>query len=68
MPRIRIFLSTVCLFGLTLTGSAQTEALNELYGSGVHAYFSHDYAKAHEYLTAAVDGGSHDAGFLARRF
>ncbi|MFP6692772.1 MAG: hypothetical protein VB875_07135, partial [Pirellulales bacterium] len=43
---------------------AQNEVLNELYGNGVHAYFSSDYAKAHEHLTAAVDGGSSDPRVL----
>ena len=46
-----------------LTGAqamAQEEVLQELYGSGVHAYFAQDYAQAHEYLTEAIGGGTKD--------
>lgn len=39
---------------------AQEAVLGQLYGSGVHAYFSGDYLKAYEKLTAASDAGSRD--------
>ncbi len=39
---------------------AQDAVLGQMYGNGVHAYFSRDYVKAHEHLTAAVDGGAGD--------
>lgn len=40
--------------------AAQDAVLGQLYGNGVHAYFSQDYLKAHEYFTAAIDGHSQD--------
>jgi hypothetical protein len=39
---------------------ADDAVLGQMYGSGVHAYFSRDYVRAYEYLTAAIDGGSTD--------
>lgn len=39
---------------------AQSGVLAELYGSGVHAYYSHDYAKAYELLSRAIEGGIND--------
>ena len=39
---------------------AQDAILGQLYGRGVHTFFSRDYAKAHQYLTKAIDGGSKD--------
>jgi hypothetical protein len=39
---------------------AQDVVLGQLYGNGVHAYFAGDFVKAHDQLTAAVTGGSHD--------
>lgn len=46
-------LNTVSLF-------AQDAILGQKYGRGVHAYFTGDDLKAHEQLTAAIDGGSKD--------
>ena len=40
--------------------AAQDAVLSQLYGNGVHAYFSQDYVKAHEYFTRAIDGHSQD--------
>ena len=37
---------------------AEEAVLGQMYGSGVHAYFSRDYVKAHECLTTAIEGGS----------
>jgi hypothetical protein len=39
---------------------AQDAVLGQKYGLGVHAYFAGEYPKAHEQLTAAIDGGSKD--------
>ncbi|MDW8078583.1 MAG: tetratricopeptide repeat protein [Thermoguttaceae bacterium] len=39
---------------------AQDPVLTRLYGSGVHAFFAGKYAKAHEYLTKAIDMGLED--------
>ncbi len=40
--------------------SAQEALLSQMYGSGIHAYFSSDYQGAYDHFTAAVDGGSKD--------
>ncbi len=48
---------------LLLSGTAsqaQNVTALQLYGSGVHAYYSLDYARAHEYLTAAIKSGVAD--------
>ncbi len=60
MYRILVFfaLGLVCLSASLV--SAEDAVLEQFYGSGVHAYFSRDYVKAHEYLTTAIDGGSVD--------
>lgn len=40
--------------------SAQDHVLQELYGRGVHAFYSRDFTAAHEELTAAIDQGTKD--------
>ncbi len=37
------------------SASAENAILEQMYGSGVHAYFSQDYVKSHEYLTTIID-------------
>ena len=39
---------------------AEDAVLGQLYGSGVHAFYSRDYLKSHEYLTTAIGGGTQD--------
>jgi hypothetical protein len=39
---------------------AQEAILGQMYGNGVHAYFSGEYVRAHQLLTAAIDAGSRD--------
>ena len=39
---------------------AENGALDKMYGNGVHAFFSSDYAKAHECLSRAIDAKSKD--------
>ena len=55
---------TLLAGGLVLLSAASLRAdeavLGQMYGSGVHAYFSRDYVKAYEYLTSAIEGGSSD--------
>jgi tetratricopeptide (TPR) repeat protein len=49
------------LLGLALgSANAQEAVLAELYGQGVHAYYSRDLQTAHELLSSAIDQGSHD--------
>ena len=57
--RVALLLGGVILLG-TASLWAQDAVLNHLYGSGVHAYFSNDYARACEFLTSAIDGGTKD--------
>lgn len=53
--------AALVLMGLSTTGaSGQDSLLDELYGRGVHAYFSRDYRGAESALNAAIDGGSRD--------
>jgi hypothetical protein len=44
----------------SMARAQQNGVLAELYGSGVHAYHSNDYAKAFDLLTRAIDGGLSD--------
>lgn len=48
------------LLGGLRSTEAQDSVLAELYGHGVHAYFSGQYQDAHEYLTTAVEQGTRD--------
>ncbi|MGV3483683.1 MAG: hypothetical protein ACO1RT_04625 [Planctomycetaceae bacterium] len=56
----------VALFGLAFvaliasSANAQNAVLAEMYGRGVHAYYSGDYATAYDFLTKAIDGGIND--------
>ena len=43
-----------------VSARAENAILGQMYGSGVHAYFSRDYVKSHEYLSLAIDGGTKD--------
>jgi tetratricopeptide (TPR) repeat protein len=51
-------------WGLVLAASlpafGQSDALNELYGSGVHAYNGGNYVEAYNELTRAIENGSED--------
>src|SRR5258706_15852426 len=40
---------------------AQDHLLDDLYGRGVHAYFSHRYPEANDLLSQAITSGSKDA-------
>ncbi|MBN2476283.1 MAG: hypothetical protein JXB62_16845 [Pirellulales bacterium] len=48
----------VMLWGVSLC--AQDAVLAQKYGSGVHAYFSHDYVGAYDNLTEAIQAGTKD--------
>ena len=39
---------------------AEENLLRELYGQGVHAYFSNNVSQAHEFLSMAIEQGSKD--------
>lgn len=55
---------TLVVLGLVLLSGegswAQDSVLNEMYGNGVHAYFSGQYADSYEYLSSAISAGSED--------
>ena len=59
---VLLLILPLCLLSLLMPAdvAAQDSVLGQLYGSGVHAYFSGDYIAAHEQLTSAIDGGSRD--------
>ena len=50
--------------GLLLLGTAslvaQDAILGQMYGSGVHAYFTQEYRQAYDFFTSAINGGSVD--------
>jgi hypothetical protein len=59
----RFVLTCLSLLALALAGPVswgQDSLLEEMYGRGVHAYFSHNYKEANELLTAAIKAGSRD--------
>ncbi len=67
--RYLVLPAVVLLCAVSVT--AEDFVLGQMYGSGVHAYFSaantrdaaqtqQQYLKAHEYLTSAIDGGTND--------
>ena len=60
MVRIVAPISYGLVLLLTATAWAQNSAVEELFGNGVHAYFSGDYVAAHGQLTSAIDAGSND--------
>ena len=39
---------------------AQDDLIGELYGRGVHAFYSRDFEEAHKQLTASIEQGSRD--------
>lgn len=48
------------VFALCLPAFGQDDALNELYGNGVHAYNGGDYREAYQQLTQAIENNSGD--------
>ena len=57
--RVLIVHGLVC-FCMLASAQAEDYVLDELYGSGVHAYFSQDYETSVDLLTAAISEGSTD--------
>jgi hypothetical protein len=57
---IQTVVALMLLGSAVTTATAQDALLSELYGQGVHSYFSGDAEKAHEVLTMAIDQGSRD--------
>ena len=61
MTRFSLPLFAIALsMAVTSVASAQSPVLAELYGRGVHAYYSGNTLDAHKYLTLAIDNGSSD--------
>src|SRR5262245_1385615 len=56
----RSFWALVALLSLAATNSWAQDALEELYGRGVHAYFARNYREAHNLLDSAIASGSRD--------
>lgn len=54
-------LCTLLAMGLMTSPALASDALTELYGKGVHAYFAHNHTLAQELLTQAIDAGSTDS-------
>jgi hypothetical protein len=53
-------LAGALVLGCAAPLAAQDAVLNQMYGSGVHAYFSQEYQQAYDHLTSAIDAGSSD--------
>jgi hypothetical protein len=51
---------SISTFASAHRASGQDMVLSQMYGSGVHAYFSGDYPQAIEELKSAIDAGSKD--------
>jgi tetratricopeptide (TPR) repeat protein len=61
MMRSILVLAAAGVLALCATAvQAQDAILGQMYGSGVHAYFSGEYVRAHGLLTKAIDAGSRD--------
>jgi len=62
LRNIVLLLATAALLSLSHARETRGEdaVLNQLYGSGVHAYYSKDYRKAHQQLSTAIKAGSRD--------
>ena len=60
MKRFTRLSAALLLAGCLQSTAAAQGVLDDTYGRGVHAYFAADYARAQEWLTAAVDAGSQD--------
>jgi len=58
-PRLAVLAGGLILL-CTVPLAAQDAVLSQMYGSGVHAFFSRDYGRAYEHLTAAIDAGTVD--------
>jgi hypothetical protein len=59
----KFVLGCLALVALAFAGPVswgQGNLLEEMYGRGVHAYFSHNYREAQELLSGAIDAGSRD--------
>ena len=51
----------LAVMGCTIPAAfAQDNLLDDLYGRGVHAYFSHEYQDAYSLLSDAIKSGSRD--------
>ena len=57
--RVTLAMSLLFFFGFAKT-HAEDYVLDELYSSGVHAFFGHDYALAIDLFTSALAEGSRD--------
>ncbi len=60
MSRSILFVVAGLVWLGTMPLAAQDAVLGQLYGNGVHAYFSQDYVKAYQNLTSAIDGHTQD--------
>jgi hypothetical protein len=60
MLRTQVLLVGAIVTLAAASAPAQDAVLGQLYGSGVHAYFSGDFGKAYDQLTAAATAGSRD--------
>jgi hypothetical protein len=55
-----LFAGLLIVLSVTVPSPAQEVVVLQLYGSGVHAYFAGDFAKAYDQMTAAIAAGTRD--------
>ncbi len=60
MARAVFGLALIAVLAAPTTSAAQDAVLTQLYGAGVHQYFSGNYNQAYSDLSAAVNAGSKD--------
>ncbi len=60
ITRIAVFLTLTALVGVATSRAQDSPATAELYGSGVHAYFSNDLGTAIELFTQAIASSTED--------
>lgn len=60
MKRLRIVPFLTIALCCSANQSFAQNAVDELYGMGVHAYFAHDALQSQDLLTQAIDAGSQD--------
>ena len=60
MYRRLVLLVAAAVLSSVVPAAAQNPVLDQMYGTGVHAYFSRQYTDAYNDLTSAIDAGSVD--------
>ncbi|KAA5545548.1 hypothetical protein FYK55_07875 [Roseiconus nitratireducens] len=60
LTHLAAFTLLTATLGVSEAAAQNESILAEVYGRGVHAYYSGNYVEANDYLTSAIDGGTRD--------